>query len=126
MSLLGRLRILLSGSSETSVVLQVLWCPKRHVQLCQTANTPAIQLQGQRTGVGAQGLGTSFCYNFPTAPLVAPWHLTGVNLLHQQCPLADQPSHNCSMTWCSVLLYWSEEMHRAFVSKWLDGVIAFP
>lgn len=91
MPLLGRLRTL--GSFRIFVVLQALWCSKGHVQLCQTANTAAIQLQGQRIGGGAQGLGTSCYYSFLTAPLV-PWDSTGVGLLCQQGHLADQSGHS--------------------------------
>lgn len=67
MPLLDRLGML--GSFKIVVVLQALWCPKRHVQLCQTANIAAIQLQGQRTGGGAQDhLGHKFLLQFSHRP----------------------------------------------------------
>lgn len=93
MSLLGRLRML--GSSKIFLLSCKLSGAQRlPMQPCQTANTPAIQLQGQRIGAGAEGPGMSSCYNFCTAPLVAPWDSTGESLLCQQGHLADQPSHN--------------------------------
>lgn len=54
MSLLGRLRML--GSSKIFLLSCKLSGAQRlPMQPCQTANTPAIQLQGQRIGAGAEG-----------------------------------------------------------------------
>lgn len=54
------------------------------------------------------------------------WDSIEMRLLYQQGYWADQFSCYWSTAWSSVVLYWAEKIHRAFLSEWLDGITGFP